>query len=46
MRSLPITRGGAVARETIQILLTGEADPLGRGLAPPNRIRWALARTA
>jgi len=24
--------------------LSGGADPLGHGLAPPNRIRWALAR--
>jgi len=36
--------GGQTVRETIQIVLTGEADPLGPGLAPPNRIRWALTR--
>mgnify|MGYP003502893472 CR=1 FL=1 len=27
-----------------KIVLTGEADPMGHGLAPPNRIRWALTR--
>jgi len=28
----------------LKIVLTGAADPMGHGLAPPNRIRWALAR--
>jgi len=36
--------GGASPREGWQIVLSGAADPLGHGLAPPNRIRWALAR--
>jgi uncharacterized heparinase superfamily protein len=36
--------GGAEPRESLQIVLSGEADPMGHGLAPPNRIRWALAR--
>jgi uncharacterized heparinase superfamily protein len=36
--------GGSAPREALQIVLAGEADPLGHGLAPPNRIRWALAR--
>jgi uncharacterized heparinase superfamily protein len=37
--------GGRTPRETLQIVLSGEADPMGHGLAPPNRIRWALARS-
>jgi uncharacterized heparinase superfamily protein len=37
--------GGRAPRETLQIVLSGEADPMGHGLAPPNRIRWALARS-
>jgi len=36
--------GGQTPRESLQIVLTGEADPMGHGLAPPNRIRWALTR--
>lgn len=36
--------GGASVRETHQIVLSGEADPMGHGLGPPNRVRWALAR--
>lgn len=36
--------GGPAPRESTQIVLTGAADPMGHGLAPPNRIRWALAR--
>jgi len=36
--------GGASPRESLQITLRGEADPMGHGLSPPNRIRWALAR--
>jgi len=36
--------GGESVRETHQIVLSGEADPMGHGLAPPNRIRWALTR--
>lgn len=36
--------GGRSARESWQIVLSGEADPMGHGLAPPNRIRWALTR--
>jgi len=38
--------GGANPRESHQITLSGEADPMGHGLAPPNRIRWALARSS
>jgi uncharacterized heparinase superfamily protein len=37
--------GGSSPRDALQIVLSGEADPLGHGLAPPNRIRWALARS-
>lgn len=37
--------GGPAPRESWQIVLSGAADPMGHGLAPPNRIRWALART-
>lgn len=37
--------GGAAPRESLQIVLSGAADPMGHGLSPPNRIRWALART-
>jgi len=37
--------GRTVPRDSLQIVLSGEADPMGHGLAPPNRIRWALART-
>ena len=37
--------GAVVPQECLQIVLSGEADPMGHGLAPPNRIRWALART-
>ena len=37
--------GGHFPRDTFQITLSGGADPLGHGLSPPNRIRWALART-
>jgi uncharacterized heparinase superfamily protein len=36
--------GGENPRESHQITLSGEADPMGHGLSPPNRIRWALAR--
>jgi uncharacterized heparinase superfamily protein len=36
--------GAIMPQETTQIVLTGAADPLGHGLAPPNRVRWALAR--
>jgi uncharacterized heparinase superfamily protein len=36
--------GGPEPRDTLQIVLTGEADPMGHGLSPPNRVRWALAR--
>ncbi|MEZ5995756.1 MAG: heparinase II/III family protein [Hyphomonadaceae bacterium] len=36
--------GGPAPRESFQITLSGEADPMGHGLAPPNRIRWALTR--
>jgi len=36
--------GGHFPRDTHQITLSGGADPLGHGLSPPNRIRWALAR--
>ncbi|MBC7769994.1 MAG: heparinase II/III family protein [Phycisphaerales bacterium] len=38
--------GGHFPRDTQQITLSGGADPLGHGLAPPNRIRWALARAS
>jgi uncharacterized heparinase superfamily protein len=37
--------GGEIPRESHQITLSGEADPMGHGLAPPNRIRWALAQS-
>lgn len=36
--------GGPAPRETLQIVLSGEADPMGHGLGPPNRVRWALAK--
>jgi uncharacterized heparinase superfamily protein len=36
--------GRSVPQESHQIVLSGEADPLGHGLAPPNRVRWALTR--
>lgn len=36
--------GRIVPQETQQIVLSGEADPMGHGLGPPNRLRWALAR--
>jgi uncharacterized heparinase superfamily protein len=36
--------GAVVPQESLQIVLSGDADPMGHGLAPPNRIRWALAR--
>jgi uncharacterized heparinase superfamily protein len=36
--------GKTVPRDSLQIMLSGDADPMGHGLAPPNRIRWALAR--
>ncbi len=36
--------GGPEPRDTLQIVLSGEADPLGHGLSPPNRLRWALAK--
>jgi uncharacterized heparinase superfamily protein len=36
--------GGPAPRESHQITLSGEADPMGHGLSPPNRIRWALTR--
>jgi uncharacterized heparinase superfamily protein len=38
--------GRTVPRDALQIVLSGEADPMGHGLAPPNRIRWALTRSA
>ncbi len=36
--------GGDIPLESHQITLSGEADPMGHGLSPPNRVRWALAR--
>lgn len=36
--------GGSAPTDTLQIVLAGLADPMGHGLAPPNRIRWALTR--
>ena len=36
--------GGLAPRETLQIVLSEDADPMGHGLAPPNRVRWALTR--
>ncbi|MBY0563974.1 MAG: heparinase II/III family protein [Hyphomonadaceae bacterium] len=36
--------GSAEPRESFQIVLSGEADPMGHGLAPPNRVRWALTK--
>lgn len=38
--------GRAVPRDSLQIVITGAADPMGHGLAPPNRVRWALARSS
>ncbi|WP_395646862.1 heparinase II/III family protein [Terricaulis sp.] len=38
--------GKTVPRDTLQIVLTGAADPMGHGLGPPNRVRWALARSS
>jgi len=38
--------GRAVPQESTQIVLLGHADPMGHGLGPPNRIRWALARAS
>lgn len=38
--------GGQNPRDTHQIVLSGNADPMGHGLSPPNRLRWALARLA
>lgn len=37
--------GGPAPREGLQIVLSGAADPMGHGLAPPNRVRWALSRS-
>lgn len=37
--------GRTVPQDTMQIVLSGAADPQGHGLSPPNRIRWALARS-
>ena len=37
--------GRIVPQETQQIVLSGAADPMGVGLGPPNRMRWALARS-
>ncbi|HWA01385.1 MAG TPA: heparinase II/III family protein [Caulobacterales bacterium] len=37
--------GRTVPQDTLQIVLSGAADPQGHGLSPPNRIRWALARS-
>ncbi len=36
--------GRAAPQDTQQIVLSGHADPMGHGLGPPNRIRWAFAR--
>jgi uncharacterized heparinase superfamily protein len=36
--------GGPEPRDAQQIVLSGDADPMGHGLSPPNRVRWALAR--
>jgi uncharacterized heparinase superfamily protein len=36
--------GKPVPQESLQIVLSGAADPMGHGLAPPNRLRWALQR--
>ena len=36
--------GGQSSEETQQLVLHGKADPMGHGLGPPNRIRWALTR--
>jgi uncharacterized heparinase superfamily protein len=37
--------GGRAPKDCLQIVLDGKADPMGHGLAPPNRIRWALSRS-
>lgn len=36
--------GRIVPQDSAQIVISGAADPMGHGLGPPNRIRWALAR--
>lgn len=36
--------GKVVPQDSLQIVLAGAADPMGHGLAPPNRMRWALQR--
>jgi len=36
--------GAGAPRECLQIVLAGKADPMGHGLAPPNRVRWAFSR--
>lgn len=43
-RSVYFGHGGAPL-ETTQIVFSGQADPMGHGLGPPNRVRWALARS-
>ena len=37
--------GRQVPQDSLQIVLSGYADPMGHGLGPPNRLRWALQRT-
>jgi uncharacterized heparinase superfamily protein len=37
--------GRTLPQDTQQIVLSGAADPMGVGLGPPNRMRWALARS-
>lgn len=46
MAILPSTYWGGkpVPQESLQIVLIGAADPMGHGLGPPNRLRWALTR--
>lgn len=38
--------GRMVPRDSLQIVISGAADPMGHGLAPPNRVRWALSRSS
>lgn len=33
----------APRRKSVQIVIKGEADPMGDGGSPPNRVRWALS---
>jgi len=41
----PYWAARATPLDAKQIILSGAADPSGHGLGPPNRIRWAFARS-